>query len=117
MITFPINNPHHGRNYFTKDSLLNLVAKTDLETHVKILKLDRFGSLLEGIPGKFQGILANVPVESDEFDGTICFQMMQKPKKVHNLYKFAISILFKIHEDPFYENESGNRALIVAEKV
>ncbi len=117
VITFPINNLHHGRNYFTRDSLLDLIAKSELETRIKILKLDKLGSLLESVPQKLQGILANKPVESDQFNGTTCFQMMQKQKKAHTLYKFAISLLFKIHESPFYQDETGNRVLIVARKI
>jgi len=116
VITFPINNPHHGRNYFTKDNLLNLIVRSDLEVQVKILKLDRLGSLLESIPGKFQSVLVKRSVETDEFDGTLCFQMMQKPKRVHAFYKLAIGLLFKVHQRPFYEDESGNRALLLVQK-
>lgn len=119
LITFPINNPHHGRNYFTSGSLslLNLITESDLETHVKILKLDRFGSLLEKHLRQVQDILGHSPMESEEFHGTTCFQMMQKQKKVHSLYKFGLTLLFKIRENPFYEDESGDRVLMVAKKV
>ncbi len=117
VITFPINNMHHGRNYFTRDRVLNLVAKSELEADIKTLKLDRFGSFLENIIGKFQGILIGPPAESDVFNGTNCFQMMQKQKKTHSLYKFAITLLFKIHQNPFCEDEAGDRALIVARKM
>lgn len=116
VMTFPISNPFHGENYFTRDSLLALVAESDLETTNRILKTDIFGLLLRNFVVKMQSLLVEPPIESDRFNDYTYFKMMQKPKKVHNLYKFAISLLFVAHKNPFYECKSGDRALILFEK-
>jgi len=120
VITFPINNLHHGRNFFTRDSLLELVAKSDLKMDIRFVRLDRLGWLLENIPYKFQSVLSNsskAESDEDEFDSTACFQMLQKPKRMYSLYKLAITLLFKVHVNPFYDSEAGDRALIIAKKV
>lgn len=116
VISCPVNNPHHGMDYLT---LLNLVSKSDLMADVKVIELDRFGSLLSWVPAKFRKILRIPDSRSNAliFNKTVGFQMLQRPKSIHYLYKFAIASLFKIHEDPFYESESGGRALIIAEKI
>ena len=118
VITFPINNLNHGRNYFTKDSVVDMIARSDLnlETTLRILNTDRFGLIMEKLFVKTQTILAKPPREGDRFEEYTCFQMLQKPRKIHAFYKFAISLLFKLHENPYYDCESGDRALLVLQK-
>lgn len=116
VMTFPINNPHHGRNYFTKEKVYELFENTDLKTDIKIIKLGKWGLLASSIYGSVRKILKPTK-EADTFDDTVCLPMMQNQKKIYNLYKWVLILLCKVSEGSYYEDESGNRVLIRAMKV
>ena len=115
-MTFPINNPHHGRNYITREDVYKLFDGIELKSKIKIVKLKRFAALIDKFYAKVQSIL-KPPREADTFEDLVRFDMMKNPKRIYDLYKLIIIILFKISENSYHENDFGNRALIIAEKV
>ena len=115
-MTFPINNPHHGRNYLTRKDVYELFDGIELKSKIKIVKLKRFALLIDKFYAKVQSIL-KPPREADIFEDFVRFDMMKNPKRIYALYKLITVILFKISENSYYENVFGDRALIIAEKV
>lgn len=116
VMTFPINNPNHGRNYFTREKVYELFENTDLKREIKIIKLGKLGLLASSIYGSVRKLLKPTK-EADTFDDTACLSMMQNQKRIYNLYKWVLIFLCKISEGSYYEDESGNRVLIRAMKV
>ena len=55
--------------------------------------------------------------EVDVFDDTISMAMIQNPKKIYILYKLGLIILCKITKKSYHLDESGDYALISAEKL
>lgn len=115
-MTFPINRVH-GRNYFTKEDIYELFRGIDLSADIRIVKQNRFGSLISKIYATVQNTLKQPPRESDRFDEAIAFEMLRCPKKIYKLYKLGIIILFKITTHTYCEDKSGKRVLIIAQKV
>lgn len=117
VMTFPINNPHHGRNYFTKEKVWELFENSaDLKSDITIIKLGKLG-LLARLFYELIRKLLKPGKETDTFDGTVRLSMMQNPKRIYNFYKLGLILLCKISENSYYEDESGNIVLIRAQKV
>ena len=116
VMTFPINNSHHGRNYFTEDKVCKLFEYEDLKSDIKIIELGKLG-LFAGRFYEFIRNLVKPAQEADMFDDAVCFSMMQKPREIYRLYKWGLILLCKISEGSYYEARSGNRVLIHATKV
>lgn len=118
-MTFPINNPHHGRNYFTKERVGELFKNPSLKlkSDIKVIKVGKLHSLASLIYEFIRKLLKPVEKEVDCFDDMVCLTMMQKPKKIYNLYKLGLILLCKISGGSYYEDESGNRVLIYATKI
>ena len=118
-MTFPINNPHHGRNYFTKEIVQKLFENPSLrlKSDIKVIKVGKLHSLASLFYGSVRKLLKPVEKEVDCFDDMICLTMMQNPKKIYNLYKLGLILLCKISGGSYYADGSGNRVLIYATKV
>jgi len=114
-MTFPINK-EHGRNRFTEEDVYNLFEGLDLRADIRIVKQNNFGSLISKFYAKVQSIL-KPPKESDIFENLTAFEMLQNPKRIHWLYKLGIIFLFKISAHTYCEDELGQRALVIAQKV
>lgn len=115
VMTFPINK-EHGRNYFTKEDVYELFRGIDLSADIRIVKQNRFGSLISKLYAKVQRRL-KPPREADMFNGTIAFEMLEHPERIYWLYKLGIILLFKLSAHSYYDDESGKRALVIAQKV
>jgi len=116
VMTFPINNVRHGTNYFTKETVDDLLKKTDLKADLRLLKLKGFGALVDRLYDYVQRVLAP-PREGDRFEDYTCFQMLRKPRRIHFFYRLGISILFGISRNSLYhQDKAGNRVLIIARK-
>lgn len=114
-MTFPINK-EHGRNYFTKEDVYDLFADVDMNADIRIVKQNKFGSLISRFYAKVQSML-EPPKEADKFEYLTAFEMLQHPKRIHWLFKLGIIILFKISAHTYRECESGQRALVIAQRV
>jgi hypothetical protein len=118
VMTFPINNISHGRNYFTKENVYDLFTNIkDLKADIKIVRLSNFASLINKLYDKIQGILVAPMKEANRFEDTVYFEMTKNPKRIFILYKFGIVLLFKISKNSHRNDDTGNRALIHAKKV
>lgn len=117
-ITFPINT-EHGRNHFTKEDVYELFRNTNLNADIKLVTQTKFGLLVRTFYAKARSILKPSRKKADVFDAELAFEMMQHPKRIYWLYKFAIILLFKLSAHTFYtysSDESGNRVLVIAQK-
>lgn len=114
-MTFPINK-EHGMNCFTKEDVCDLFEGNDIRTDIKIVKQNKFGSLISKLYAKVQSILKPAR-EANRFEDLVAFEMLQHPKKIYWLYKLGTIFLFKISAHSYHEDNSGQRALIVAKKV
>lgn len=117
-MTFPINNLHHGRNYFRADDVYNLFSGIrELKSDIKIVELNRFASLIDRFFKNVQKIIKPITKDADIFDESVCFEMINNPKKIHYFIQVGIILLFKISQNAYYEDKLGDRALIHALKV
>ena len=114
-MTFPINSTH-GRNHFTKEEVYELFRGVNLNADIRIVKRTRFGILVRNCYSKVKNVL-KPPREADIFDAEIAFEMLQHPKRIFWLYKLGIVFLFKLSGHTFYDDESGGRALVIAQRV
>jgi SAM-dependent methyltransferase len=114
-MTFPINK-EHGRNRFTEEDVYDLFEGPDLRVDIRIVKQNNFGSLISRFYAKVQNIL-KPSKEADIFENLTAFEMLQNPKRIHWLYKLGIIFLFKISAHTYCEDELGQRALVIAQKV
>lgn len=70
VMTFPINNISHGRNYFTKENVYDLFTNiNDLKVDIKIVRLSNFASLINNLCDRIQGILVAPMEEANRFEG------------------------------------------------
>jgi hypothetical protein len=114
-MTFPINK-EHGRNRFTREDVYDLFEGIDMNADIRIVKQNRFGSLISRFYARVQSIL-KPPREVDRFDNTVAFEMLQRPKKIYQMYKLGMILLFKISAHTYHKDEHGERALVIAYKV
>jgi 2-polyprenyl-3-methyl-5-hydroxy-6-metoxy-1,4-benzoquinol methylase len=116
-MTFPINNLHHGRNYFRDDDVYDLFSRIrEFKSNIKIVELNRFSSLVDRFYNNVQKIIKPTK-EADIFEETVCFEIINNPKKFHYFIKVGTILLFKISQNAYHEDKSGNRAFIHAVKV
>jgi len=114
-MTFLINKEHR-RNYFTKENVYDLFGDVDMNADIRIVKQNKFGSLISRFYAKVQSML-KPPEEADKFEYSTAFEMLQHPKRIHWLYKLGIIILFKISAHTYRECKSEERVLVIAQKV
>lgn len=114
-ITFPVNKPGHGRNYFTHEDVCNLFIEAGMKADIKIFKQNWFGSLISSFYRGVQNLFEPLK-EADIFDELRAFKMMTRPKKMHALYKLATICLFKISSNSYGEAMNGKRVLVILRK-
>ena len=113
IVTFPLNMPHHGKTLFAKSDLEKLAQECEAcVAEAKILKLSRVGSIIDHSYTKFRELL-RPSKEVNTFENTVAFEMMRKPRRIYGLFKLLTVFLFTTCKDPFYEDESGERALLI----
>lgn len=114
-LSFPINK-EHGRNRLTKEDVHDLFKGIDLRANIQIVKQNRFGSFIGNLYSKVKKVL-KPSKESDRFENSTRFEMLQHPKKIYWLFKLVIILLFKLSSHTYRNDEYGQRVLIVAQKV
>ena len=115
-MTLPISK-EHGRTILTEEDVYELFRGIGLSTDIRIVKQNKFGSLLSKIHAKAQNAFKQMPREANRFHETIAFEMLTHPRKMYWLYKLGIILLFKLSAHTYHDDKSGKRALIVAQKV
>ncbi len=117
-MSIPFENPEHGRNYFTKQGLIDLFGNCGLEANIEIFKLSKRGKAIEQIYSTARKLLGKPLKEVGEvYDLVSWLPMEQNPGKMYPLYKFGLALLCKLSEGLYIEDEAGDEAIIRAWKV
>lgn len=116
VITFPINNVHHGRNYFTKETIYKLIGNSPLEGEVKFFRMGKRWILVDRVYTTARRIIGKPGKESDSCEDSVWLSMMRNPSKIFLLYKLGLTLLGKVSEGSFYEDERGDRVLVKVRK-
>lgn len=116
VVTLPINNVHHGRNYFTKLNIYELFRNSPLQAEIKVFKMGKRWILVDRLYTLARRLLGKPVREVNSCEYSVWLSMMQKPSKIFLLYKLILTLLGKASEGSFYEDESGDRALVSIKK-
>lgn len=116
VMTLPVNNEHHGRNYFTVLNINELFDNSPFQADIKVYKMGKRWVLVDRLYVLARKLLGKSAREVDVCEDSVWLGMMQSPSRIFFLYKLVLTFLGKASEGSFYEDESGDRVLVSIKK-
>jgi SAM-dependent methyltransferase len=114
-ITLPLNIEHGIHNY-SIEKIEKIVQNSKMNCSILIVKENKIGVITTLICNLFQKKIYP-PKEANIFEELTCHEILNNPKRIHNIYKFAIALLFKLCSNSYKEDKNGNRAFILAKRI
>ena len=112
VISFPVEKPEHGCNPITHEEAYDISQKLAADSRVIFIGKNWFAKMVDQIYKLVRMMLGLGKKEADVFENTVCYSLLVKPKKIYQLYKLGITMLFWLTQNAYREHSQGRRAII-----